>query len=177
MDGIKLPFLIEVWAGEYDDGEGNLEPSEVRYRFNMDSPEKVMTFFDSFLKNQLNDTLSKHHFTDLDAYVKYKTRVSLEDLELLSDERLWALSRWSRMKNYTDFMKELGVGFENQLPAKTLELQTSFASSLKHELLYSNSGRYPHLERLIGGSSPFGKITYGEGGRFEICEYDDLTYL
>ena len=74
-------------------------------------------------------------------------------------------------------MKNLRVGFENQLPAKTLELQTSFALSLKHEMLHNNSGWYPHLERLIEGSSPFGKITYGEGGRFEICEYDDLAYL
>lgn len=177
MDGIKLPFLMQVWNGEYDDGEGNIDPPEVSLRFNLDTPDKVMAFFDSFLKNQLNDTLNKHHFTDLDAYVMYKTRVSLEDLELLSDERVWAMSRWRGMKNHTDFMKELRVGFENQLPAKTLELQTSFVSSLKHELLYSNSGRYPHLERLIGGSSPFGKITYDEGGHFEICEYDDLAYL
>lgn len=177
MDGIKLPFLMQVWNGEYDDGEGYISPPEVSLRFNLDTPDKVMAFYDSFLKNQLNDMLSKHHFTDLDAYVKYKTRVSLEDLELLSDERVWAMSRWGGMKNYTDFMKDLRVGFENQLPAKTLEHQTSFALSLTHELLHNDSGRYPHLERLIEGNSPFGKITYGEEGRFEICEYGDLAYL
>ena len=177
MVGIKLPFLMQVWNGECDDGEGNIEPPEVSLRFNLDTPEKVMTFFDSFLKDQLNDTLNKHHFTDLDEYVKNQTGVSLEDLELLSDERIWKQSRYRGWKSCTDFMKKLRVGFEEQLPAKTVAVQSSFASSLKHEMLHNNSGRYPHLETLVEGSSPFGKITYGEGGRFEICEYDILAYL
>ena len=79
MDGIKLPFLMQVWNGEYDDGEGNIDPPEVSLRFSLDTPDKVMAFFDSFLKNQLNDTLSKHHFTDLDEYVKNQTGASLKD--------------------------------------------------------------------------------------------------
>lgn len=99
--------------------------------------------------------LNKHHFTDLDEYVKNRIGVSLENLVLLSDERVWAMSRWGGMKNYTDFMKELRVGFKKQLPANTLALQTSFVMSLMYELLYGGSGHYVYLEKLLDGDSPF----------------------
>jgi hypothetical protein len=175
MGGIKLPFLIEVWIGERPDGEGNLEPAEVRYQFNMDTPGKVNAFFDKFLKDSLNTTLNKHHFTDLDEYVKSQTGgSSLEDLELLANEKVWKQSRFcSRDRSYQAFMKKLRVGFENQLPSKTLEVQTGFITSLMNELSYNQSGHYPYFQELVDGSSPFDDLKYGDGGYFRISEFDD----